>query len=129
MSRDGLSRAELGHLLSCEDALLASLLAALPRPPPLARLPPAALRLLLRGPLAPALRESAVAAHGGAPLLRWRDGAVRAVAAARYCAPEPSLRTVTRTRTRALTLTLALALTLTRRATAAPPPRRVGTAR
>ena len=42
---------ELGHLLSCEDALLASLLAALPRPPPLARLPPAALRLLLRGPL------------------------------------------------------------------------------
>ena len=89
MSRDGLSRAELGHLLSCEDALLASLLAALPRPPPLARLPPAALRLLLRGPLAPALRESAVAAHGGAPLLRWRDGAVRAVAAARCCAPEP----------------------------------------
>ena len=89
MSRDGLSRAELGHLLSCEDALLASLLAALPRPPPLARLPPAALRLLLRGPLAPALRESAVAAHGGAPLLRWRDGAVRAVAAARCCASEP----------------------------------------
>ena len=51
---------ELGHLLSCEDALLACLLAALPRPPPLARLPPAALRLLLRGPLAPALCESAV---------------------------------------------------------------------
>ena len=59
---DGLSEGELLHLLSCEDEVLAPLLGTDGRPPALARMPPAALQLLLRAQLAPALRETMAAA-------------------------------------------------------------------
>ena len=96
-ARDGLSVAELQHALSCDDGIVASLVAAAPRPPPLARVPPAALRLLLTVEIAPLLRQSDAAAHGGAPLLRWRTSLGRRVASKplrarrRRRAPPPSV--------------------------------------
>ena len=82
--RDGLSRTELLHILSCcDDVLVASLVATAQRLPAQARLPPASLRLLLHH-LSPNLFESLSAAFTGSPLLRWRH-ALRDAAAARYC--------------------------------------------
>ena len=91
VARDGLSFAELLHVLSCCDDVLAPSFAAASRPPAQARLPPSALRLLLHL-LARGLSETLVAAHGGAPLLRWRHSLLRDAAASRYCAAADGAR-------------------------------------
>ena len=58
-------------------------------------MPPAALRLLLTVEIAPLLRQSDAAAHGGAPLLRWRTSLGRRVATQRHRAPAPPPRAAT----------------------------------
>ena len=84
VARDGLSAAELQHLLSAEDQLLVALLSDARRAPHMARLPPALLQLLLRTHLKPLLTESLARAYGGAPLLRWRHALFATVAKQRY---------------------------------------------
>ena len=91
-ARDGLSVGELQRVLSSDNKLLTALLSGVQRPPHSARVPPARLHLLLCTELEPLIHETLAAAHGGAPLLRWRHDLFAGIAAERYAGSTDALK-------------------------------------